>query len=386
VEAGVTGSLPRGASAAERAILHHPDRRTSWIVVLAATLADPPPDLHARCRRRLVELAQRWPIIGARWRAHAWQPGSPTEPLATDGDAVRAAALLEPFDLASEPPVRLVIGDGGWHLALAAHHAALDGRAMTEILAALVAAPTGAGARTDDAPRQPAATGVGCALRSSARRLLRPADRLAPSPHRPLRESFAVRDVSLAGPGVTAAISEACVDAAGRRNARLGGRWQRVGLSLAVGGPPAVANVASYRRLDLDPRDDVRARVQATLASPVVPAEQRSAPRILRVLAPLSGRFSDSMLVSNLGRCESAGVRRMALFPVARGRSAVAFGACSVTRGRSTISLRARDIDQAEAELLLDDVVRRLASRKQIADHPREFAGGSAEHTLELQP
>lgn len=381
----MTASLPRAASPAELAVLRHPDRRTSWIVVLCAQLAKPPADLEALCSRRLKEIAHRWPIIGARWRAGAWHPGSTPQPVAIDGDPLRSPALREPFDLAAEPPVRLLIGDGEWHLALAAHHAALDGRGMTAVLAALIGDPAGAKPAPAARVGQAAPDGLGSALHASGRRLLRPADRVAPSPRPSPSESFAVRDVSLAGPGVTAAITQACVAAAGRRNARLGWPWRRIGLSLAIGGPSTVANVASYRRLDLDPGDDIRARVQATLASAVVPPELRSAPRALRALAPLAERFSDSLLISNLGRCELAGVRRMALFPVARGRSAVAFGASSVARGRTTISLRARDLDQAEADRLLDEVARRLTSHKQTADRPPP-SGGFARHTLELQP
>ena len=384
-EAVVTASLPRGASAAELAVLHHPDRHTSWIVVLCARLAKPPPDLQALCRRRLAEVAERSPILSARWRAGEWHKGSPAEPMAIDADPLRSPALLEPFDLAAEPPVRLLIGTGEWHLALAAHHAALDGRGMTAVLGALIGEPTGAAAGPAPLSGRAGPAGAGSALCGSVRRLLRPADRVAPSPRASPREAFAARDVSLAGPGVTAAIAEACVAAAGRHNARLGWPWRRIGLSLAIGGPPTVANVASYRRLDLDPRDDVRARAQATLASAVVPPEQRSAPRALRALAPLSERFSDSLLISNLGRCELAGAQRMALFPVARGRSAVAFGASSVARGRSTISLRARDLDQTEADRLIDDVARHLEARQQIADRSPP-PGRSARHALELQP
>lgn len=378
--------LPRAATAAELAVLRHPDRRTPWIVVLCATLAMPPPDLMATCRRRLYEAAVRWPIVGARWRAGAWHPGSPAEPLAIAGDPVSSPALHAPFDLATEPPLRLLVGSGPWHLTLVAHHAALDGRAMTAVLRALIgdtdATRSSSGAACS---REARPLGASRALAASAGRLFRPADRVAPSA-RPCRgEAFAVRDVALAGPGVTAALAEACVAAAGARNAELRWPWRRIGLSLAVGGAPIVGNVATYRRLDIGAADDVRARVRSALATRAVPPEQRSAPRALRALAPLSERFSDSLLVSNLGRSELPGVRRLVLFPVARGRSAVAFGASSVARGRATISLRARDLDQRDAERLLDDVGRHLASEKQIAGRSPS-RGRPAQDTLELQP
>jgi len=78
------------------------------------------------------------------------------------------------------------------------------------------------------------------------------------------------------------------------------------------------------------------------------------------LLAPIAERFSDSLLVSNPGRQALPGVARLENFPVARGRSAVAFGSCGIEGGTSTLSIRARDLDQADAEALLEDAAERL--------------------------
>lgn len=356
----------RAASTAELAVLNHPDQRTSWIVVAVIELEGPIPDLPELSRRRLGELSERAPILRERWRDGAWQLGSPPEPVVVDGDPIDSPALLGRFELEREPPLRLLVTADCRRLALATHHAALDGRAMAAILAGLLGQPLPSAPRPSHAAAQRSVTpSARAGVLAGLRRLIAPADRLAPSPDRPLRESFAVRDVVVRGPNVTGAIAEVCVAAMSAHNARRGWPSRRIGLSLALGGPPTVGNVASYRRLDLAAGASVSAAVQRTLRSEQLPLEHLSAPRALRVLGPISHRFSDSLLVSNLGRIELAGVKRLAFFPVARGRSAVAFGASAVRRDRSTLSLRARDLSQADAESLIDEVAGRLQALSQ---------------------
>jgi hypothetical protein len=351
----------RAASTAELAVLNHPDQRTSWIVVAVIELEGPIAYLPELSRRRLSELSDRAPILRERWRDGAWRLGSPPQPVVVDGDPIDSPALLGRFELDREPPLRLLVTADCRRLALATHHAALDGRAMTAILAALLGQPPPSAPRPSHTPAQRSVTpSAGAGVLAGLRRLIAPADRVAPSPDRPPRESFAVRDVVVRGPNVTGAIAEACVAAMSARNARRGWPSRRIGLSLALGGPPTVGNVASYRRLDLAAGASVSAAVQRALRSEQLPLEHLSAPRALRVLGPISHRFSDSLLVSNLGCTELAGVKRFAFFPVARGRSAVAFGASAVRRDRSTLSLRARDLSQADAESLIDEVAGRL--------------------------
>jgi hypothetical protein len=373
----VTAQTMRAASTAERAVLNHPDQRTSWIVVACVGLEEAPHDLLALSRRRLREMSEQAPVLRARWRNGAWRLGSPPEPILVEGNPIESPALLRRFDLGQEPPARLLVTADGTRLALATHHAALDGRGMTAIIGSLLGQPLPPS--VEPVVRRRARPSVRAALR----RLIAPADRVAPSLERPLRESFALREVALRGPNITGAIAEACVAAAGRHNAELGWPWRRIGLSLALGGPPAVGNVASYRRLDLAPGDPVSGAVQRALRSDRVPPEHVSAPRALRALSPVIDRFSDSLLVSNLGRTELAGVKQVAIFPVARGRSAVAFGAWAVERGRSTLSLRARDLGQADAESLIDAVVRQLDGHLDTTGELLASANGHPRHRLE---
>jgi hypothetical protein len=204
---------------------------------------------------------------------------------------------------------------------------------------------------------------------------------VAPSPVRPVREALAVREVDLAGAGVTARLIDAAVAAAGARNHRLGRPWRRVGINVGLAGPEdvggatagpagphregatvAAGNSSRYRRLDLVPGEPAGPVLAAAMARRREPLDQVWSPRSGWPLEPVVGRFSDSMLVSNLGRRELPGATRVDFFPVARGRSAVAVGAVGLADGPATVSVRARDLSSEDAEALLADLVDRLAA------------------------
>jgi hypothetical protein len=218
-------------------------------------------------------------------------------------------------------------------------------------------------------------------LRGLVGRLIRPVDRVALSPARPGREALAVAEADLAGPGITARLVSAAVAAAGAHNARLGRPWRRVGINIglagaaeAAGSPSAAnrthqtevpgdelpGNFSRYRRIDLGPGEAVAPALEAAVASAREPLDQVWSPRWGWMLEPVVGRFSDSLLVSNLGRREVPGVTRLEFFPVARGRSAVAVGAVGLAGGPATVSVRARDLSSEDAEALLADLVARL--------------------------
>jgi hypothetical protein len=346
---------PWPASTHDLAVLRHPDRRTSWVSVIAATLSDPKADLARRCDERLDEINQRVPIVGARLRDATWVPGRPPAAIEVRGEPLRAGMLLDHFDLSSAPPIRVIVGGDGSRVALAAHHAALDGRGMVALIHALVGGPMLAPASVD-----PADGADGERPWTALRRLLLPADRAAPSPTPPARDALAVRTLVLGGRGVVARIAAAAIDAIGERNFRLGRPWRRIGLTIPVGGPAGIGNVASYRRVDLRPEDDVRAAVGRVLDSGPVPPEHTYAPRALCLLAPVVDRFSDSLLVSNHTRYDIPELAQIEVYAVARGRSAIAFGTAGIAGGASTLALRARDLDQRDTEALLDATVARL--------------------------
>lgn len=414
--------MPAPASANALALLRFPDRRTAWVVVVAATLAAPAD----RLEERLAGLHRAVPMIGARLHGETWHPGSPPEPVIVDGDPLAAPELVARFDLATQPPLRVVAGSGGTRLAVACHHAAFDGRSLVALLATLVRPqghpgdlrqlwpprpPTEAtaaveGAKGVDNREHPSSRSATLPLRSPelrglVGRLIRPADRVAPSLARPGREALAVAEVALAGPGITARLVSAAVAVAGAHNARLGRPWRRVGINIGLAGAAEAAggrasmgeaggerpggnraaggtsaanqtreaevpgnqlpgNLSRYRRIDLGPGEAVAPALEAALASPREPLDQVWSPRWGWVLEPVVGRFSDSLLVSNLGRREVPGVTRLEFFPVARGRSAVAVGAVGLAGGPATVSVRARDLSSDDAEALLADLVARL--------------------------
>jgi hypothetical protein len=262
-------------------------------------------------------------------------------------------------------------------MAVACHHAAFDGLSLLALLAALVRpqghpddpatlplrgpAPRGPGLERGNAwgaPRRRAPE-----LRGLVGRAVRPADRVAASLARPVREALTVAEVDLAGPGVTARVASAAVAAAGAHNARLGRPWRRVGVNVGLaggtqGGIPG--NHSRYRRVDLRAGEAVGVALDAALARNREPLDQVWSPRFGRVLEPVVGRFSDSLLVSNLGRREVPGATRLEFFPVARGRSAVAVGAAGLAGGPATVSVRARDLSSEDAGALLADLLARL--------------------------
>jgi hypothetical protein len=348
--------LPAPASANELALLRFPDRRTAWVVVAAATLAEPA----ARLEERLAALHQAVPMTGARLRGEVWHPGSPPDPLIADGDPLHAPALLDRFDLATQPPFRIVVGSEGHRLAVACHHAAFDGRSLVALLAALVGGSGGQPGVVDDPGHPAPGPAPRAELRGLAGRMVRPADRVAASPGRHVRDAMAVREVRLGGAGVTARLAEAAAAAAGARNARMGRPWRRVGINLGLAGLPDIGNSSRYRRLDLGAGEPVGPVLAAALASSREPPDQVWSPRLGWLSEPVVGRFSDSLLVSNLGRCVVPEATRLEFFPVARGRSAVAVGAAGLAGGPSTVSVRARDLSSEDAEALLEDLVARL--------------------------
>jgi hypothetical protein len=349
-----TAALPAPASRHALALLRFPDPRTDWVVVTVATLESPLAT--AELTDRLAALHAAVPIVGARLHDETWHPGAPPVPVVVEGEPLGHPELDQPFDLAVDAPLRLLVGEGGTRLAVVGHHAAFDGLALVAVLRALT---SGELPEPVDSPPP----GEADSKLPLLARLLRPADPVAPTPGVWPGDAYATEVIDVRGRGITGRLAEACVGAVVDHNRRHGAPLHKVGLTVAVGGPAGVGNVASYRRLDLAPGDPVAPRVEEALASRVEPGEQVSAPKlVMRALEPVVERFSDTILLSNLGRHRVPGVRRLDFFPVARGRSAVCFASAAIEGAETTLTLRARDLSPARARRLLADAAERLGA------------------------
>lgn len=333
-----------------RAVLSHPRHDSAWIVVLAATLRDPATGLEARVDR----LARAVPMVAARLAGREWRQSQAPVVEHASGDGV-AVSVAEPFNLADEAPLRVIVDPDGHRLVLAGHHAAFDGLALVHVLRALVGGPLPQRAHSD--PPAPSA-----GLSGLLDRFLHPADPVASARRSAPAEVCLARTLRVEGPDISARIAAAATAALGAHNARHGARWRRVGISIGISGPEGVGNVATYRRIDTSPDSDIRAVVNRAIATDPEPIELRRNPRLAVLARPALARFGDSFLVSNLGRQELGPVDSLEFYPVARGRSAVAFGAAGLTGGPSALTLRTLRVHRDDAELILDETVKRLGS------------------------
>ncbi len=348
---------PRAIAAAHPSMINHPDRATAWVVAMVARarpkgrLVEP-----SQLASRLADLSSVLPMVAGRLHGDRWDRGEPSDVVVSPAAEPLDVVPLQPFDLLREAPLRVTCPpDGSW-LMLCAHHAAFDGLAMVSILRSLVTgipeAPT-----TYHADSVSSRPEVPWPL---LRRVLRPADRVAISAARPPSETLVARTVTLSGKHVTGRLAAACVRGVAIHNRRLGAPLRRLGISIAVGG--VGSDSATYRRIDMAPDGPVERLVEEALSTATVPREMVGLPRAARLVGPFVYRLSDTFLVSNLGRRGIDAVDRVDFFPVARGRSAVAFGAIGVAEGLTSLTLRARDLDRTDADKLLDDVVAVLGS------------------------
>jgi hypothetical protein len=302
---------------------------------------------------RLDAATEAFPLLASRLDDGWWWPASGPGVCLMAGGLPLERAPLGPFDLRREPPLRVLADAGGRWLLLCAHHFAFDGLGMVALLRSLL---------TGESVPAPDYTKMSSPVRLPTEvvgRLVAPADRVPPSSPTPLDESFVAREVALGGPGVTARLARACAEAVAVHAGRRGRELRRLGISVAVGGTRGEA--ATYRRVDVPVGGDVEAAVTRALAEEAVPIELGGLPPGAVLLSPLLRRLSDTFLVSNLGRVGLAGVQRLEFYPVARGRSAVAFGAAGLADRPATLTLRARDLTVDDAEALLDRVVEGLA-------------------------
>jgi hypothetical protein len=349
--AGDTGEI----FTAHSTIVRHPDRETAWVIGLVAyssatgRAVDP-----TLLGSRLSDLRATIPLVAGRLRGETWQRGAPPEPVLMEVDDPIAVLPLHRFDLAEEAPLRVLCAADGTWLALLGHHSAFDGLGMVSIIRSLV---TGV---TEEAS----------VYRSNARssgpevpwpllkRVLLPAEPVAKSQAVPQTEVLEARTVDLSGKRITSRLAAACARAVVAHNRRRSAPIRGIGISVAVGGTGK--EPATYRRIDMKPDGPVSRVVDEALSTPTVPRELVGLPRRAHLLRPVLGRLSDTILVSNLGRQELDHVERLDFFPVARGRSSVAFGCAGVAGGLTTLSIRARYLDRPDARAILDCAVEEL--------------------------
>lgn len=351
------GSRP--ASKSELEILRNPDHSTTWTGVAVVHLAersvrDPAGSLLATLDERLPVLGQGMPVSCARLSGTRWVPGPPTVPsLSTDGDPT-PASMLARFELSREPPLRILVAPDGEWASFFVHHAAFDGAALFAAVKVLLCGA--------DPPRpQPTPAGNAEIPWSVLSRILHPADPVAPSEDPPTSDTFVYRDLPRIGRGVTAALPQACVSAVAQFSASRGRPLRRVGISLGLSRSEGHVNHSTFRRVDVRLGDPLAPAIKRALADPDDPWQIRHPTRLLRLATPLVGRLSDTIVFTHVGRLSMPGVRLLEGYPVARGRSAVAFCALRVAGAGSTLTMRARDINRADANRIIEDALAALA-------------------------
>ena len=351
------GSPPRSgvyrdASRHELSLIRFPEEDTDWVVIMRAHLDEGSRALTAELSPRLEALTDLIPLVGARLNAETWSYGAPNSPTETTGDPLRHVDAWRAFDLAREAPLRLVVSDNG-QLGIAAHHAAFDGLAMVALLQFLLGGPA-----PEPAVSPPAGPSDGNL--PYIKRILQPARAVAGSVRRPAIDTILARPVKISGRRTTGRLAASCVAAAGAHNRRAGQPFDRIGITIAVGGPAGVDNVAGYRRIDVVPSDPIVELVVEAIATVEEPQLQTKSSRYLKLTAPLVPRLADSLLISNLGRHPIEHVDRLDFWPVSRGRSGLTFGLCSVEGGESSLGLRSYRHDVADGQRILDEAVERF--------------------------
>jgi hypothetical protein len=374
----VYDALPARIRPTSLHMLRHPDRRTTWVGVGVLRFVEPigggsSAEVERIVSERLERLVAAFPIASARLEGLTWVPGraNPVRLAATEEEHAAGpyaagrrsvpTSLTAPFDLTTEAPLRVLADPGGRFVAVAAHHAAIDGPTIIGMLKVLCG----------ESPRLPRRSRL-LASRSrppldALRRLIAPADPVAPSNRTPTEESFVFVDLPPIGKDAAIRLPEAVVRAIVEYGQRCGRPLRRIGISLSVAALDGEEVVASYRRVDVRAGQPVAPAIARALATEEEPWELLHAPRLLPLLAPVAWRLSDTVLVSDFGRVQLAGVERFEAYPVARGRSAVAIGATRVAGGRGTLTLRARDLSPADGLWVLERAIERLgAGRGQL--------------------
>lgn len=327
------------------ALSGHPD--ASWSVVLDA---------------RLVRSADGARVLQGVRAAAARLPGvGPLPELLADVDPLERAQ--RPFEPGGSL-VRVLLGEDGTRLTLAAHHAMLDGIGLLALLGSALGEPLSSDVRgIDPATGRPPALGT-TVLRRVVEAIARPASRAVPSlpPNRARREPGDLMVARTVDHARTGALVAGTADAVARWNAQRGGRLDRlvinVGASLRPGATPTLEDRSAYLRVAPATADAaaMSAAVRGARPQPGPPRRgvlgwlARPATRLL------SERMGPTALVSSIGRVgRSAALVSLGFYPVAHGRGGLAVGMATVG-DRTTVTVRCRraDFGAEDAEAIAD--------------------------------
>jgi hypothetical protein len=323
-----------------------------WNILLVADLVEVPTPALLRERLTALSVTQGW--------------GALSHDSVVEGE--RSALLAR---LAALPdhghPVSVGRTDHG--LVVRARHAFVDGLGLLAVLRELTGEPV-----------RSTAAGVGSrphrsAVRALASRLtevaFRPPAPVAPSPAAAVDgDVFAVAQVP--GSRRTADLAHATLAAVSDWNRRAGARTDRVALAVGVstvgGADLQVAEHSGFIRIpdaQRHTRDELAARLAEDPLQVGGTARSGAVRRLRGVIRwasrMLAGRLGSTVLVSHLGRVESAAITGSEFYPFSGSDSGLSLGAVT-TGGRTTVTLRARGDQQSAAglERLLGDVVTRL--------------------------
>jgi hypothetical protein len=277
---------------------------------------------------RLEILQADLPVVGVRSDGRRWVAGPPPEPWLLDDSELTGIGIHDlgrPFDLSSEPPLRIALDRTGRRLALATLASALDGAALAAVLGMLTGGPllphlvadaadrhaTGA----DPSPHEHRVVGVGLRVPDVRHVHMRKSQARAP-------ESFATADVS--------ARHRAHDETYPRRlaDATIAAMRDRVPRRVPVSG----------LAVGLE-----RSSLESTVVEHVVVG---AAAGERRPAEPRRGRAA--VVVSALGPLALPGVRRVEFWPAVDAAVLVGVGAVTVDRGDAVIAFRSRKLSASE--------------------------------------
>ena len=359
----ISDPLPQPLAPTSRHILRHPDRHTTWIVTGTIWFTSPlgtgtEESVRKDITNRIADIAQKMPITSAKLQGDWWVPGQPPEPILVDSADPRPPWLLRPFDLKREPPLRVAVGIHGEWFTIVAHHAAIDGVNAIPFFKILCG-------------EEPIIPGTPPSMAKKVtpplhviNRILRPADPVAHSNPLPSNETFANIELPFVGKGIKGKLASALVKSLCAHNARYGVSLERIGISASIMELDDSIPIASYRRIDIPPGAPIDETFEREISIPEEPWELIHAPRALRLLSPLTGRLSDTVLLSNFGRWSLQGVNAIELYPVARGRSAVSVAAVRTKGGKSLLTIRACYLNKNDARRILEETVAQLSDHE----------------------